>query len=152
VSIVAGLIAGGLCDPAWIANFYIERIDPDSRRLPDLINGACAAHVQHIACRQLGIVEPRGSVHAKPVSSIRTKELHDALDALRRRANALRRSKRSAVAPQWCRPPIEQLIPQAPPTAPRRRQDTRLCRGLPSPTCRPYSRAGARPGERETAS
>jgi hypothetical protein len=42
--IVAGLIAGGLRDPAWIANAYVERIDPD-RRLPDLINCACAAYV-----------------------------------------------------------------------------------------------------------
>ena len=87
--IVAGLIAGGLRDPAWIANAYIERIDPD-RRMPDLINGACAVYVQHIACRQLGIVEPKGSTYAKPVLSIRAKELRDALDALRPRANALR--------------------------------------------------------------
>ena len=57
--IVAGLVAGGLRDPAWIANAYIERIDPD-RRMPDLINGACVVYVQHIACRQLGIVEPKG--------------------------------------------------------------------------------------------
>ena len=88
-AIVAELVAEGLRDPAWIANAYIERIDPD-RRLPDLINGACAAYVQHIACRQLGIVEPKGSAFAKPVSSIRAKELRDALEALRRQANTLR--------------------------------------------------------------
>jgi hypothetical protein len=88
-AIVAGLVAGGLRDPAWIANAYIERIDPD-RRLPDLINGACAAYVQHVACRQLGIVEPRGSVHSKPVPSVRAKELRDALEAVRRHANELR--------------------------------------------------------------
>jgi hypothetical protein len=58
----------------------------------DLINGACAVYVQHIACRQLGIVEPKGSAYVKPVLSIRAKELRDALDALRRRANALRAS------------------------------------------------------------
>ena len=87
--IVAGLVAGGLRDPAWIANAYIERIDPD-RRMPDLISGACVVYVQHIACRQLGIVEPKGSTYAKPVLSIRAKELRDALDALRPRANALR--------------------------------------------------------------
>ena len=56
---VAWLVAVGLRDPAWIANAYIERIDPD-RRMPDLINGACAVYVQHVACRQLGIVEPKG--------------------------------------------------------------------------------------------
>jgi hypothetical protein len=87
--IVAEIVAGGLRDPAWIANAYIERIDPD-RRLPDLINGACAAYVQHVACRQLGIVEPKDSVHSKPVPSDRTKELRDALDALRRHADELR--------------------------------------------------------------
>jgi hypothetical protein len=58
--IVAEIVAGGLRDPAWIANAYIERIDPD-RRLPDLINGACAAYV-----------------------------LRDALDARRRHADELR--------------------------------------------------------------
>src|SRR5262245_21249878 len=87
--IVAELVAAGLRDPAWIANAYIERIDPD-RRLTDLINGACAAFVQHVACRQLGIVEPKGSVHSKPVPSVRAKELRDALDALRRHADELR--------------------------------------------------------------
>ena len=87
--IVATLVAEGLRDPAWIANAYIERIDPD-RRLPDLINGACAAFVQHVACRQLGVVEPKGSVHSKPVPSVRAKELRDALDALRRHADELR--------------------------------------------------------------
>ena len=87
--IVAGIIAGGLHDPAWIANAYIERIDPD-RSLPDLINGACAAYVQHVACRQLGIFEPTGSLHFKPVPSIRAKELRDALEALRRHADELR--------------------------------------------------------------
>jgi hypothetical protein len=84
--IIAELVAGGLRDPAWIANAYIERNDPD-RRLPDLINGACAAHVQHVASRQLGIVEAKGAAYAKPVSSIRVKELRDALDVLRRRAS-----------------------------------------------------------------
>jgi hypothetical protein len=88
-AIVAGLVAGGLRDPAWIANAYIERIDPD-RRFPDLINGAFAAYVQHVACRQLRIVEPKGSVHSKPVPSVRAKELHDALEAVRRHANELR--------------------------------------------------------------
>jgi hypothetical protein len=29
--IVAGLVAGGLRDPAWVANAYIERIDPDRK-------------------------------------------------------------------------------------------------------------------------
>src|SRR5262245_59361579 len=87
--IVAEIVAGGLRDPAWIANAYIERIDPD-RRLPDLINGACAAYVQHVACRQLGIVEPKDSVHPKLVPSDRAKELRDALDALRRHADELR--------------------------------------------------------------
>jgi hypothetical protein len=62
--------------------------------LPDLINGACAAYVQHVACWRLGIVEPRGSAYAKPVSSIRAKELRDALDALRRHANVLQLRKR----------------------------------------------------------
>ena len=87
--IVSRLVAEGLRDPAWIANAYIERIDPD-RRLPDLINGACAAFVQHVACRQLGIVEPKDSVHPKPVPSVRAKDLRDALDALRRHADELR--------------------------------------------------------------
>jgi hypothetical protein len=91
--IIAELVAGGLRDPAWIANAYIERIDPD-RRMPDLINGACAVHVHHIACQQLGIVEPKGSAYAKPVSSIRFKELRDALDSLRQHANALQMRKR----------------------------------------------------------
>lgn len=87
-TIVAEVIAGGLRDPAWIANAYIERIDPD-RTLPDLVNGACAAFVQHIARRQLGIPEPEGSLYTKPARSIRAKELRDAVDALRRQANAL---------------------------------------------------------------
>jgi hypothetical protein len=87
-AIVAELVAGGLRDPAWIANAYIERVDPD-RRMPDLINGACAAYVHHVACQQLGIVEPQHSSYAKPVRSIRAKELRDALEALRRHANEL---------------------------------------------------------------
>src|SRR5262245_6255559 len=87
--IVAELVDGGLRDPAWIANAYIERIDPE-RRLPDLVNGACAAYVHHVACGMLGIAQPKGPAYSKPVSSIRIKELHDALDALRRRANTLR--------------------------------------------------------------
>ena len=87
--IVAGLVAAGLRDPAWIANAYIERIDPD-RRLPDLINGACAAYVQHVACRQLGIVEPRASERATTALSTRTRELRKVLQMLRRRADELR--------------------------------------------------------------
>jgi hypothetical protein len=87
-TIVAELVAGGLRDPAWIANAYIERIDPD-RTLPDLINGACAAFVQHIARRQLGIAEPEGSLYTKSARSIRTNELRDAVNTLRHRANAL---------------------------------------------------------------
>jgi hypothetical protein len=83
-AIVAALVAGGLRDPAWIANAYIERIDPD-RKLPDLVNGACAAYVQHVARGQLGIAEPKGS-YAKPVPSIRAKEVRD---SLRLHANAL---------------------------------------------------------------
>jgi hypothetical protein len=88
-AIIAELVAGGLRDPAWIANAYIERIDPD-RKLPDLVNGACAAYVQHVARRQLGIAEPEGSLYAKPVSSIRARGLRDAANALRRHAEALR--------------------------------------------------------------
>jgi hypothetical protein len=86
--IVSQLVANGLRDPAWIANVYIERIDPD-RKLPDLANGACAAFVQSIARRQLGIPEPEGSLYTKAAISIRAKELRDALDALRRHANSL---------------------------------------------------------------
>jgi hypothetical protein len=56
--------------------------------LPDLINGA--AYVQHVACQQLGIVEPKGSIHSKPVPSKRAKELGVALDALRQHADELR--------------------------------------------------------------
>jgi hypothetical protein len=88
-AVVAELIANGLRDPAWIANAYIERIDPD-RTLPDLVNGACAAYVQHVAGRQLGIAEPKGSPYLKPVSSIRAKELRESAEALRRHAIALR--------------------------------------------------------------
>ena len=53
-AIVAELVDGGLRDPAWIANAYIERIDPD-RRLSDLVNGACAAYVHHVAYGMLRI-------------------------------------------------------------------------------------------------
>jgi hypothetical protein len=87
--IVAMLVAEGLRDPAWIANAYIERIDPD-RKLPDLINGACAVYVQHVACRQLGIGEPRASECATSALSTRTRELRQALQMLRRRADELR--------------------------------------------------------------
>jgi hypothetical protein len=87
-TIVAKLVASGLRDPAWIANAYIERIDPD-RTLPDLVNGACAAFVQHIARRQLGIAEPEGSLYTKAAGSIRANELRDVVNGLRRRANAL---------------------------------------------------------------
>jgi hypothetical protein len=86
--IVSQLVANGLRDPAWIANVYIERIDPD-RKLPDLANGACAAFVQSIARRQLGIPEPEGSLYTKAAISIRAKGLRDALDALRRHATSL---------------------------------------------------------------
>ena len=87
-AIVAELVASGLRDPAWIANAYIERIDPD-RILPDLVSGACAAFVQHIARRRLGIPEPEGSLYSKSVESIRANELRDAVNTLRRRADAL---------------------------------------------------------------
>jgi len=89
-TIVAELVDAGLRDPAWIANAYIERIDPD-RRMPDLINGACAAYVHHVACQQLGIVQPKGPSYSKHVSSLRARELRDALDTLRRQVNAIRR-------------------------------------------------------------
>jgi hypothetical protein len=88
-AIVAELVDGGLRDPAWIANAYIERIDPE-RRLPDLVNGACAAYVHHVACGMLGIAQPKGPTYSKPLPSLRTRELRDALDALRRQANAIR--------------------------------------------------------------
>jgi len=112
--IVAGLVAGGLRDPAWVANAYIERIDPD-RKMPDLINGACAVYIHHVACQQLGIIQPKGSAHAKPVSSMRAKELRDALDALRRRANVLlvwKATRCSAGCSPAVRGPVERLIPQ----------------------------------------
>jgi hypothetical protein len=57
--------------------------------MPDLINGACAVYIHHVACQQLGIIRPKGSAYAKPVSSMRAKELRDALDAIRRRAKLL---------------------------------------------------------------
>ena len=87
-AIVSELVAGGLRDPAWIANAYIERIDPD-RTLPDLVNGACAAFVQHIARQRLGIPEPEGSLYTKSARSIRAKELRDAVNVLRHHAAAL---------------------------------------------------------------
>jgi hypothetical protein len=74
-------------DPAWIANAYVERIDPD-RGLPDLINCACAGYVKNVACKQLGIVEPKTSAH-KSVLSMRAKELRDVLDALQRHTDEL---------------------------------------------------------------
>jgi hypothetical protein len=88
-------------------NAYIERIDPD-RRMPDLISGACAVHVHHVACQQLGIVEPKGSANAKPVSLIGFKALRDTLDLLHQHANALQKRKRSVgssalvvIRPSW---------------------------------------------------
>jgi hypothetical protein len=87
-TIVSQLVAKGLRDPAWIANAYIERIDPD-RKLPDLANGACAAFVQSIARRQLGIAEPEGSLYTKAALSLRANGLRDALNALRRQAKTL---------------------------------------------------------------
>jgi hypothetical protein len=46
--IIARIVAEGLRDPAWIANAYIERIDPE-RRMPDLIKRRmrCLTMLEH---------------------------------------------------------------------------------------------------------
>jgi hypothetical protein len=84
--------------------------------MPDLINGACAVYIHHVACQQLGIIRSKGSAHAKPVSSMRAKELRDALDALRRRANDVllvwNTTRCSAGCSTAFREPDERPIPQ----------------------------------------
>ena len=116
-AIVAELVDRGLRDPAWIANAYIERIEPD-RRLPDLVNGACAAYVHHVACQQLGIVPPKGSAYSKRIPPLRAigsfamRSTHSVVRPMRSG-----RGKRSDVTPRYIRAACpgklaETLIPQ----------------------------------------
>jgi hypothetical protein len=95
----------------------LSAFEPD-RRLPDLVNGACAAYVHHVACQQLGIVPPKGSAYSKRIPPLRAigsfamRSTHSVVRPMRSG-----RGKRSDVTPRYIRAAspgklAETLIPQ----------------------------------------